>query len=255
MNNLIEAKHGTGIEAIIAGMTPTRPDERKIPATNSPFPELREQYERLREKHGSLYLPQIVNLVHNEVRSVLTPTEINIFLQSTVTSEHRDNYADFTGIFISRLIQNSYDDGNNNFSFNLDMLQPIHHLGYQVQGTTKKILKVKIKGIAGDWCGSSVLFSQFSIETVKDLCGSDAQHSKFNLKTAEDLLGYIARDSQFSTETVGNRASYDTFHNQFSTPREETVQRLLHIIPEGNQIIFLHPDGTPKIVRDYNDLN
>ena len=115
MNNCIEARRGMGIEGLLAGMTPTLPEERRVLPTNSLFQELREQYERLREECGSFYLPQSVNLVYYEVRSVLTPTKINLFLQSTITSEHKRNYASFTGLFISRLIQNSYNAGNNNF--------------------------------------------------------------------------------------------------------------------------------------------
>ncbi|MFH1637431.1 MAG: hypothetical protein ABIB71_03330 [Candidatus Woesearchaeota archaeon] len=107
------------------------------------------------------------------VRSSLTPDQINSFLQTTTPYDNHKNYCDRTGRFITRLIQNSHDTGNNLFKLETRTLSKgIYFLGYNLQGKGNNLLEIIVDGNAKYWCGvqaKNCTFKTPNKETLRQL--------------------------------------------------------------------------------------
>ena len=73
-------------------------------------PQLVDRFDSLMKKYehflGLEYRKR--ELEKNRLQTVLLPSHINLFLQSTLSYEDHQNYQMYTGFFISKFIQNSY---------------------------------------------------------------------------------------------------------------------------------------------------
>ena len=165
----------------------------------------------------------------NYVHDVLLPSDIDLFLQQTREYEHHPNYQIHSGYFISQLIQNSYKAGNNDFEFDVILLKPIDYLASEVvSGTKERTVKTTIKGEVGNFCGSGVKYSAFTIGKASDWCGYRAEHSTFTIEKAGDLCGSITKYSNFKTN---NKDQYKRF--------KESVP-----LNEGNTLYLLSSDDS-----------
>ena len=209
-----EIKKGKGIEDLFKGFIPVKPEELKeIEVAEGRFQGLMGEYERFLDMECG----DLDNRL-NKITDILTPTDINLFLQTTIRHEQHKNYDWATGHFISELIQNSYDAGHNDFTLSTTALKRIHNLGSYLEGTKKRPLEITIKGNIGYSCGCS------------------AKNAAFNIKgNARDSCGFCAENSTFKT------------------PNRRTLKKMLKEVSESNRIIFIHPDGTEEIVKDYAD--
>lgn len=88
-----------------------------------------------------------------EVKGVLTPEQINQFLQATTLFQDHVNYVDNTGVFVSKLIQNSCNAGYNDFVLNIPrMNKKLNHLGSNLSGYYSDNLRITVNGNLGDSC-------------------------------------------------------------------------------------------------------
>ncbi len=125
--------------------------------SESEFESLLKQYVKFLEedtqhvKEGAKPLDQMVK----EPIESLTPEKINAFLM--ITSQYQDHhfYGPNTGLFVSRLIRQSFYDGNNNFRLETYDIKNIGNLGSYLEGTIDKKIMITIDGNAGDNFGSS----------------------------------------------------------------------------------------------------
>ena len=170
----------------------------------------------------------------NNVQKVLSPCDINIFLQQTREYENHKNYRQNTGLFVTRLIQNSCKAGNNDFELDLKSLKPIDYLAFEISGTKERRVSITVKGRAGDLCGSRAKYSTFIIEEAErqlgfevehstftigragDGCGSGAMYSTFTIEKAGDWCGCRVYSSIFTIEETGNNCGYSTEHSIFA---------------------------------------
>ncbi|MFH1638029.1 MAG: hypothetical protein ABIB71_06395 [Candidatus Woesearchaeota archaeon] len=114
-----------------------------------------------------------------EIGIVLTPEQINSFLQATIRCERHKNYQWTTGFFITRLMQNSHNAGNNKFTLNTKALsKDIHHIGWPLKGRGDNLLEVIIDGDVGNDCGLGAKnIEQFYIGgNAGPGCGSGAEN-------------------------------------------------------------------------------
>ena len=72
-----------------------------------------------------------------------------MFLQATISFEDHKEYKERTGIFINKLIQESYDAGHNGFELNTMALPLIDKIGIYIQGKEKRPIEITIHGNAG----------------------------------------------------------------------------------------------------------
>ena len=161
------------------------------------------------------------------VPEIVLPCDINIFLQQTREYEDHANYLS-TGFFVSQLIQNSYDAGNNNFELDVNALKPIDNLVSSVSGTKERVVRVVIKGETGIFCGFGAQHSIFTIKKAGDWYACKVNYSTFIIEKAGESCGFEAQNSIFKNH---NPLRYQRF--KISVPQNS-----------GNSLYLLSDTGS-----------
>ena len=197
------------------------------------------------------------------VQEILLPCDINTFLQTTRYCEEHTDYS-FTGFFISQLIKNSYNAGNNDFKIDVNDLRLVDFLAYEISGTEEQKVRVAIKGRAWDWCGQYAQNCTFIIEKAGDECGQSAQYSTFTIGEAENWCGKYAKNSTFIIEKAGHecgsKAQHSTFtiekagnwcgqdaqYSTFKTNNQQQYERFKKSVNQnkGNKVYLLSDTGS-----------
>lgn len=120
-------------------------------------------------------------LMECPLEDVLTPEEINQFLQMTIIYENARDYERASGQFITKLIQNSYDEGFNNFELNVN--NSMEMLGYRLQGDSSNLMRMKIFGnLNRGYCLSSTNYLVCTIYgDVGERSANSCKNSVFNV--------------------------------------------------------------------------
>lgn len=185
---------------------------------------------------------------------ILSPAQIDLLVQELIKYEQIALEAS-TGVLISKLIQDSYDAGYNDFVLTSNDT-PLNYLGCGLKGGQERKLQLKVKGPVGKSCGFESQYTTFIIEgdtgnncgnnskwntfilgNVGDWCGAYSQHNKVIItgsagkgcgvgakhcsfrvgKDADDLGGAYSTKSSFIFEkNVGNLCAYLTHESSFT---------------------------------------
>ena len=215
------------------------PDEKKeAKESSNDLEDLLGKFEEsLRLEHFGEYNRHI----NKTINDVLTPEQINSFLQTTITYENDKNYQHYMGLFVSKLIQNSYDNGHNNFVLNTKALKEMHSIGYKLEGTEEKQIQITIEGNTGKWCGLTAKNSTFNIKgNAGDGCGRDSNHTTFNIKgntgnwcgeeskhttyningNTGDHCGSVSKHTTYNIKgNTGNDCGYKAYHSTYNIKR------------------------------------
>jgi hypothetical protein len=84
---------------------------------------------------------------------ILSANELGALFDMIKKYENHDNYSIYSGLYVSRLIQNSYDAGFNGFKFDLENNCHVHRLFREIKGTKERPVIVDIKGNANGYFG------------------------------------------------------------------------------------------------------
>lgn len=148
---------------------------------------------------------------------VLTPAQIEVVMQKIIDCGRKklseSGGLSSTGLFLTRLIQDSYDVGHNHFSLKTrDM--PLNCLGYKLKGSLGRELELRIMGNAKSQMGSGARLTIFTVEgSVENSCGSDAKQCLFNIEG--NVYDYCAFKSEQSTFNIGgNVRDYCAFKSE-----------------------------------------
>ena len=140
---------------------------------------------------------------------VLSPDEITTFRRLTTCYEDNsyvlnEDHEAFTGLFISNLIQNSYDVGYNNFNLGTN---DSFLLGSSIEGSEENPI---IIGIG-------------EVEFNHQIVGLLAKHSTFNIKENHGTeIGCDAKHSTFNIEeNQGENIGWDAKHSTFKSSNEK----------------------------------
>lgn len=231
-----EIKKGSGsIDDVIRGYAAQSPEERLEEKTTGGniLDGVMRKYEEVLEKEyntGELddYLKSITD--------ILTPHQINSFLQATISKEQHENYQENTGHFISRLIQNSYNAGHNDFTLNTTNLKPIHLIGFKLKGKSRNKIRITTRGNAGDqW-------------------GQQSENCEYNIQGNTEQIAALSRNCECNIQgNIIEPCGWGSQHSTYKTNIPETLEKMKRTVPKGNRIIFIHPDGTEETVRKYAD--
>ncbi|MFH1637493.1 MAG: hypothetical protein ABIB71_03650 [Candidatus Woesearchaeota archaeon] len=124
-----------------------------------------------------------------EVKDILTPEQINSFLQATIRYDDYKHYRCNTGHFITRLIQNSHNAGNNKFILNTKALsKKIDCIAHSLKGKKDMLLEIIVDGNLGDYCG----LRAENIEKIY-ICGNVGRRCGENVQNIGKL--YISGDA------------------------------------------------------------
>ena len=150
---------------------------KRVQTVGTDFSDLMKKYEE------KLKNPEIQNYAHYHVQiitEVLTPDEINHFLQATQQYADHKDYSWKTGYMFSSLIQNSYDQGYNDFRLNTTLLPGIDLMGSYIVGKRKDPVLVTVQGNLGFVCADEARHSVFIVNgTVEKHFGLEAQSCTF----------------------------------------------------------------------------
>jgi hypothetical protein len=206
-------KGKNGIDDVVRGHSGQVVDsERRLESTaDAEFEELLKVYDQV------LYTGEFIDgkrrqeYVRFMVNDVLTPSEINSFLQATKPWQEKEVYKNWTGRVISQLIQNSYDAGHNDFVLNTKDLAPISVIATEVVGKDDDHVRLWVEGGVGSSCGleSEYLTINIAGDAATHL-GEKSKHSTFNVEgSAESYCGQRAEESSFNIAGNGGYACGD----------------------------------------------
>ncbi len=258
MNNPA-AKKGQGLEELLAKIEPQPVEEivqREMPLTG--ISTLLEKYqallkENINDAHEVAYTLHRKSSLHREleqqVKEILTPTELAVFLQSTMLHEEDENYARATGLFLTVLIQNSYRAGGNNFILPFHNLPAPEDVGLFLRGDGENPIVITLQGT-----GQSV--GNFSQNVVYKIEGN----AKYRFGQKTNATYIITRNLiSFSCHQEAAGVTFKVY-------KKKALQKLLKItrdqnpeippypeVPEGNRIYFVKTTGEEVIMRDFDD--
>lgn len=137
---------------------------------------------------------EFIQEISNKYSSVLTPDELNEFVTLTETFEGLRDYHSKTGLFISDLMQKSYNSFNNNFNFNTNYF---HNLGYSIKGSKERPISLNI---ITNYGLETAINSSFSIINIKRNYGDEtcAESNNIIANIKKNYGGYTAAESKYS---------------------------------------------------------
>ena len=163
----------------------TTPDEKNQPKAVIEIPNLEQLLKKFsatlnKNRKTQFSHFNIFDIV--EIPNILTPEQINTFLQYTMTYEDRPNYKAVTSHVISQLIQNSYRKGYNNFRINTKTLQQFDFFAGDLTGKKRKPIHINIEGDIGKSLGFQSRYIAIEVNgDVGHTCAEFADNSSFKL--------------------------------------------------------------------------
>lgn len=260
-------KKADGLEGVIDSYKAGNVEEERNPEIvgENPFSALLEEYKTFLEIKFE-ELPRWV-IDGNEITEVLSPDQINAFLQSTVEFENHEHYKTKTGYFISALIQKSYNAGYNDFFLSTKMLSPVNELASLLQGTPENHIRVRIEneadnyrsGVGGEakyidvharGGGNDFLFkAQYCTAVVEEVAywvGENADSITIFLKKLEQ--GDIFTKAKNSTITIEEILNPEKIclsgkNCTYKALNEKAFEKLLPLVPYGNAVVYAPQNG------------
>jgi len=239
-----EIRKGKGIEGLVENAPIASEEESNIKTVEEPdFKALMRQYETCLE--ATLFNNILIRNWNLSLSKAPTPNTINTVLQTTIAYKHNKgigsmNYGWNTGVFITKLIQKSYDAGHNDFRINVKQLPgSISNLGKQLTGKEDRPIQLTIIGNPGSCCGHYSEYLDLRIEGCHGYhFGENLKNSTFYISGALLIGGadYFGKESENSI---------------FKTSGKDYLDRMLREVPDSNRVVFVHPDGTEEVKRDY----
>lgn len=212
-------------------------------------------------------IEEMIQYFKDDIKEVvLSPAEINAFLQKTIFYEDEGWYTGLTGIFVSVLMQQSYEAGHNKFHLNVELFPQLDNLAVLVQGTKKKPIEISMTGNIGEHFGQGAAYAR--LQATKNgkigFVGCRTQKSTLTLygdvsdvgfhsydsnfiihgNVKEGLFGPLFSGAQKSTCSIdgsfeGNKTKLVAQNCTFTTPYKKTYALLKKHVPKGNKVILL----------------
>ncbi len=229
MNHLSEAKRGRGIDELIAQLVPQSVEDKPritvVPGTASLLGQYRAMfYAGLTRDDKWLRREELKKIQEytRDVKSVLSPAEITGFFEQTKDQAEQFHYGAFTGLFLTKLIQNSYNAGYNRFSIDTRWIphdwehrvMEISYLGHRLRGREGNLLRLKVTGSLWKQNAAYAQYLHMNVTRGADKFGPRAKNCELTASKA-NTLGSGARYCQFkavSASDVGKGAKHSSFY-------------------------------------------
>jgi len=247
-----------GIDGFVSGYSPGKVEEEASAIVRNKI-DLNDLANRLNQAPRTWPIEKDF-LIDDEV---LTPKEIRI-LTSVLMAYGPPEY---TGEYINNLIMNSYNDGHNNFRLDLqfapDLKYVLYNHDHRIMGTENNPIIVEING---DLSGSYMLFAlRYANVTINGnpACAGEVGRdiSVIVNGNVSYHLGSSCLDSNFFVSgSVGGSRGDASANCTFRTSSKSTLKKFLQPYckwgvpleydskPNGNKIIFVHPDGREELM-------
>jgi formylmethanofuran dehydrogenase subunit C len=160
----------------------------------------------------------VLSAVNSDIETVVLPSQINEFVQNgKIFSEH-ENYSNIFGIYISKLVKNSYDDGNNDFVLDLENVPLFDHLFLCLKGRgTKNDIDIIVNGNVGSNFAKSSMFLQVTLNgDADDSFGFNSNYLTAHIKgNVKDYFGIVSNHMHALIEgNVGDKLG-NSFYSNF----------------------------------------
>ncbi|MBI4980399.1 hypothetical protein HZC30_02455 [Candidatus Woesearchaeota archaeon] len=277
---VLQMKKGTGINGLVREYVPERVEENPVvEGASDKFSELYRKYEKMLNFFPEFFgikmmdeeaefeqpfvqqidYPYSMDLPSGKEQltflEVLTPLEINAFFQGMFRyEEHENYYGKRSGLLVSKLIQNSYYAGYNNFSLQLDGVKPVSCLSSYLIGREDDPLRINLLGDG-----------TFNILSVEDMLLSLSERTTFSGLTYHSKncifhLGSLVVEAEVHVKPI-SPVNTSTENCAYITSNSETFQSLKkNVFLARNQadeplnyLYFQQSDGTliPFKLGDY----
>ncbi len=204
-------------------------------------------------------------IINKPFNFMISPSDIEVIIDNCRRYENYDEFEYKNALFVSRLIQNHYDQGNDELILNIEDNEFLM-LGQMIEGTSKRPLKMTVNGniseyfcdsakncileVNGDvgfFCGENSNNCIFNIDgDVGNLAGYLADYSIFDIKgNAGDNLGANSNFSSFYLEKkigfkMGINSYNSTFHiNEGNEDNEENEKLHNAIISTNDKVTYI----------------
>ena len=242
MTRRIKAKKGHGIGEVIAKLHPAPLEEfqKMSPSCAGQIERLLEKYELLvsLDLSGSVEVDKVLRkTLQRHITEFLTPAALDIFLTLTIPYENESEYGYITSEFLEHLVQNSYNNGHNDFLFRTCNLTPeLPAFPSNLKGTKDNPLRITVIGNTGNSLGDDYYVHLTLKGNTEHGFGGNSQHSVYIVNGEINDVNSLAECSSFCS---------------YKTPIEETLQKFTQKVPkgQGNTIYRINPDGTETLVR------
>jgi len=210
-----------------------------------------EKIESIMKQFKSLELYQILegesDVIEEFDMDVLSPIKIELLAYNITTkTSKRRLKGKMPGFLLSKVIQDSYDNGYNDFKIDTRNI-PLERIGDNLKGTKENPIKITIhgsnldllgtfseycvfyiKGNTGGSCGFDSKNNEFNIEgNTEYFTGSKSKNCKFRLKGAKESCGSKAENSIFEIEgDVGMRLGKGAKRCTFMTHNSKTYGQI-----------------------------
>jgi len=241
---------------------PSELEERIETIKDSVFQSIVNVYEICKDSH---YMENDQQTVRNLFLNQLTPVQINQFLQEIIRISPKTKLnSHLTGLFLSRLIMDSYLEGYNNFVLTTGDTQ-INNVGSYLHGTESNKIRLEIVGNVGDFAADFSTYSQIRIRGDSDAyLGRGSKHSEITTYGSTGLS--LGRSSEQCIFTVQGNLESDgaSFSKQskylihgtietpfgigsdactFITSNSETYKKMLRTVHETCTMQLINPQG------------
>lgn len=171
---------------------------------------------------------------------VLTPTRIKLFTQAASQySEHR-NYPLITGLFATRLIENSYNAGKGVFDIKPFSGKRIAGLGYRLKGQKDKPLEIRVEGNAGSFCCYGAENIRIEAKRAGDFFAHSSGNVSGNITFTGDYAGWFCKCLRLTTEVVGKSTGTYASDSVFRTHTRFTLEELFESIGKRKDNRVVH---------------
>ena len=255
----VTIKKKKGIDNLVSGYSPSKVEEEIVLESSS----FREEHEELflnyhtdlETRHSPHYCRR--HSPFNHIKDVLLPEEINIFLLSTVPYEKYDSYSRTTGWMVSKLIQNSFDVGYDDFSLRAGFFQ-LDFLASYLRGRKEKPVQVEIFGN----CGQDVAYGMRWVDLV---IHGNVYNNSFRsvLDSTITLHGMaegwgIAQLGAGTTFKTSNSKALDVLLKNVPLIKPvvfpgKKINVIGNKVASGHRIIFIHSSGEEEVIADYSE--
>lgn len=256
-STLVPARKGKGIDDLLSTLTPGTVEEiRRISITPHPIAPLLQKYEwvarQCANEANNVWPPnilhQVYSFIHDQVREVLNPSDIDLFLQASLPYAEHPYYPHTMGAFINRLLLNATQNGYNSFDLHTQSCGPLNFVGKDLCGSAPWRIQLTVEGDLGIESGTWMEYVDFGVSGTVNLgLGSNSKHCRFLfLDILDEREGRPCRHNYSRLlASSGIQAIYNGREAEdctFVVRTKGCAEMLAESLPPGNKVVYRTED-------------
>lgn len=201
---------------------------------------------------GRKTIMDVERILRDAELPILTPEQINAFLQETIAYENGEKELREKGEVIDWLIEQSYNAGHNHFVLNTKASCIPLDFCYITKGKKKQPLEITVEGPIGRLCGIASEYIVLSATSIGEQCAWRAK----NLIINASLIGKECCEEGYgiviTADAIGAKCGKMARRCIFRTHNMKTLEKMKHSVERGrkNRIYLIHADGSEEEIPE-----